>query len=195
MKLLLDYSLRTLGVLLPCQCRARSTVSHWQTGLFLVCTEVIHLTHWFDNRMVYTEPSEKLSLETVWKRASIFKTYLAGDWMSHLSITTYHRVSLLSHLNQALAASSSRTLMRVQPQVHNLKTDKMDSCMLLWIQLPHKVTSLVSRWLVVCHSGRGGAVEGVAMPIQSTAILVPRMSEPCTILLWSIRFDCLTAPK
>ena len=35
----------------------------------------------------YTEPSEKLSLETVWERAGTFKKYLAGDWMNHLSIT------------------------------------------------------------------------------------------------------------
>ena len=34
----------------------------------------------------YTEPSEKPSLETVWKRAGTFKKILAGDWMNHLSI-------------------------------------------------------------------------------------------------------------
>ena len=34
----------------------------------------------------YTEPSEKLSLETVWKRAGTFRKYMAGDWMNHLSI-------------------------------------------------------------------------------------------------------------
>ena len=42
----------------------------------------------------YTEPSEKSSLETVWKRAGTFKKYLAGDWMNHLSITVYHCLTL-----------------------------------------------------------------------------------------------------
>ena len=35
----------------------------------------------------YTEPSEKLSMETVWKRAGTFKKYLGVDWMNHLSIS------------------------------------------------------------------------------------------------------------
>ena len=52
----------------------------------------------------YTEPSEKSSLETVWKRADTFKKYVAGDWMNH---RIYHH--------------------HVQSQVHNLKPGKMDS--------------------------------------------------------------------
>ena len=35
----------------------------------------------------YKEPSEKLAIETVWKRAGTCKKYLAGDWMNHLSIS------------------------------------------------------------------------------------------------------------
>lgn len=35
----------------------------------------------------YTEPSEKSSLETIWKRAGTFKKYWAGDWMNHLLLS------------------------------------------------------------------------------------------------------------
>lgn len=34
----------------------------------------------------YSKPSDKLSLETVRKRADTFRKYLTGDWISHLSI-------------------------------------------------------------------------------------------------------------
>ena len=48
----------------------------------------------------YTEPSEKLSLETVWKRTGTFKKYLASDKMHHPSITVYHGLTSTNQINE-----------------------------------------------------------------------------------------------
>lgn len=45
---------------------------------------------------------ELSSLVVVWKRASTFKTYLAGDWMCHLSIPIYYRMWSTCQINEQL---------------------------------------------------------------------------------------------
>lgn len=37
----------------------------------------------------HTEPSEKQSSETVWKRAGTFKKYLAGDTINNVCVYLY----------------------------------------------------------------------------------------------------------
>lgn len=59
---------------------------------FVDVREMLHFTNLTHQMVCFIEPSEKSFLETVWKRASIFKIYLADDCMNHLSITNYHHL-------------------------------------------------------------------------------------------------------
>lgn len=52
----------------------------------------------------YKEPSGKLSLESVWKR------YLAGDWMNHLSIILYRRVAQTNPVCKTFRVAGARKL-------------------------------------------------------------------------------------
>jgi len=49
-----------------------------------------------------SEPSGKLSMETVWKRARTLHKYLAGDWMKRLSINFLKQQSQLVKINLLL---------------------------------------------------------------------------------------------
>lgn len=101
-----------------------------------------------------TEPSEKLSSETVWgKRAGTFKNYLAGDWMNHLSVTVNHRLTLQCSWITRSHKNPNRTLIGLNHQWfgHKHRTWSLTRWILAWsrdvvilrIQLPHKVR---------CHS-------------------------------------------
>lgn len=59
-------------------------------------TEFVNLTHQMSD-VCYTEPCEKLPLETVWERADPLKKYLEGDCMNHLSITSVVVLNEQSH--------------------------------------------------------------------------------------------------
>ena len=59
----------------------------WTSSLSWGISAVLLRGNLMRQMVCYTEPSEKSSMETVWKRAGTFKKYLAGDWMNHLSIT------------------------------------------------------------------------------------------------------------
>ena len=73
-----------------------------------------------------TELSERLYVETILKRARTFKNYLAGDWMTHLSIIVYNHLTF-----QGIWIYDASPLV-VWTQVHDLKPDKMDSRVILW---------------------------------------------------------------
>lgn len=93
----------------------------------------------------------------VWKRAGTFNKYLAGDWMKHLSITVYHRLTLQgSWLCEITRSNPHRTL--IGPNHW-------------WFQ--HKcITLSLTRWMLTwsCDLMSPAASQGKAFLIEKIAI-------------------------